>query len=489
MISENSFRRLVLPALAALLAVSCNPIDPDPVDPEVPEEKVSFTLEVDSPQDAVVYPSEKGGPVAFPFRIVSERPLKSLSLEVTPGKGLTETHTVASDNMSGEILVGGTQAFTDISAEVGVRAVCGDVSSSVKVSVVRAFLETDGGAASFPQEGGSQEFAVRSNVPWSVVLDGASGSFAAVSADDGKAVLRLSANPESSSRGGTVTVSDTKSILPSLTLSFSQAGSSGSRQADSLALVRFYNEMGMSRWKEQGSFDVLYANWCTDAPLEDWCGVSTDSDVDPVTFGNLHDGRVKRLNLLMVLADGSANTRPIPECIGDLRVLEQIEFTGGFVGELPRSLGTLKKLNRIKIYGGADITGDLTDHPLKDIAANIKFWDVKGDLYGTVPVWFSIFRDFRLDGTNFSGRIPDEVVASDGMQKDNIWYETVGGVDLWTLKEVDATIIKNCSLNSYALWYGEKTPDGVEFVPDAHSGHWRWKSLDDCVAWVRSQGD
>lgn len=484
--ARKTFPRLAFAAFAAFLAVSCNPINTDPLEPDVPEDKVSFTIVVDTPQNVVVYPSDKGESVAFPFRIISEQPLKSLSLEITPGKGLTETHSVASDNMSGEILIGGTDSFTDESAEIGILAICGDVESSAKVSVVRAFLEMESRISSFPQEGGSKEFLFRTNVPCSVTLDEPSRSFASVSVDDGKAVLVLSANDGYSSRGGTVTIADQKGILPSLTISFSQTGSSGSRQTDSLALVKFYNEMGMDKWKEQGSFDVLYANWCTTAPLEQWCGVSTDSDVDPVTFENLHDGRVKRLNLLLVMADGSANTRPVPECIGDLRVLEQIEFTGGFVGELPRSLGTLQKLNRIKIYGGADMTGDLTDHPLKDVASQIKFWDVKGDLYGTVPVWFSLFKDFRLDDTHYSGRIPDEVVASEGMQKDNIWYETIGGVDLWTLKEIDATIIKNCSLNSYALWYGEKTPEGVEFVEDSHSGHWQWKSLDACIAWVKA---
>ena len=489
MISVDSFGRCVLPFLAALLAASCNPFETDPVGPAGPAEEVSFTLEVDSPESAVVYPSAKGEPVAFPFRIKSETPLKSLSLEVNTPDGITESHTVSSDNMSGDILIGGTGAFTDVSASVTVRAVSGETSSSVTLNVVRAFLEMEGSLSSFPQEGGSSEVTVRSNVDYAVSLDDVSGAFASVSLSGNVASLSLAANPDFSSRGGALTVSDAKGILPSITASFSQEGSSGSRRTDSLALVKFHAEMKMSRWKEQGSFDVLYANWCTDAPLEKWCGVYTDSGVDPQTYESLHDGRVKRLSLHLALADGSANTVPLPECIGDLRVLEQLELTGDFTGELPRSLGTLCRLSRLKIYGGACMTGDLTDHPLKDIAANIKFWDVEGDLYGTVPEWFSLFKDFRLDGTCYSGRIPDAVVSSEGMQKDNIWNETVGGVDLWTLREIDATILKNCSLNSYALWYGEQTPDGVEFISDSHSGHWRWKSMEDCAAWVKSHAE
>lgn len=471
-----------------LLAVlcGCRQIEPDP-EPE--PEPVEFSLEFGSPASTVVWPSEKGDAVVFPFTVRSTTKLESLEVDLRTDAGLKAVCTLAADHMSGEVSISGTSSFEAPSAGVAVTARSGESGATASLMVERAVLETESRISAFPQEGGSQEFTFRTNIPCFVTLDGQSGSFASVSADGGKAVLTLSANDGYPSREGTVTIADQKGILPSLTISFSQAGSSGSRQTDSLALVKFYDEMGMSKWKEQGSFDVLYANWCTSAPLENWCGVSTDSDVDPVTFENRHDGRVKRLKLQLVMVDGSANTRPIPECIGELKALTQLDLVGDFMGELPLGLGSLPNLNRIHIYsdpGKCRITGDLNDHPLKEIASQIKFWNVCGDLYGTVPVWFSKFADFRLDDTHYSGRIPDEVVASEGMQKDNIWYETIGGVDLWTLKEIDATIIKNCSLISYALWYGEKTPDGVEFVDDSHSGHWQWKSLEACIAWVKS---
>ena len=488
----RSILRSLLPSFAVLLAAaSCGQTDPDHVEPVIPDNGVSFTIEVDAPRSVVVYPFDRGAPVSFPFRIVSDSPLPSLTVEVVPAKGLRVAHTVAADNLSGEILVSGTEEFSDPAADVMITASCGDASSSATVSVERAILEGESGTMSFTSSSGSSAFSILTNLECVLSQDVESRQFASVSLAESVVTVSVSDNPGFSSRGGTVSVSDPAGILPPVVVPFTQAGSSGSRYTDSLALVKFHDEMEMAMWKEQGSFDDLYANWCTEAPLENWCGVTTDSSFDPRTYEDLHDGRVTRLKLLLVPKEGSAwkNTHPIPECIGDLKALVQMDFIGDFVGELPKSLGTLPALNRIHIYndvGKSGITGDLNDHPLKDIASHIKFWDVSGDLYGTVPVWFSQFADFRLDDTHYSGRIPDEVAASYGMQKQNIWDRTVEGINCWELKEIDATILVNASLSGYALWYGEKTPDGVEFVSDAHDGHWQWKSMADCVAYIRS---
>ena len=470
------------------IASGCHRVDPDPVDK--PGEPLSFTIEI-QPAPSVVYPSEKGSPAVFPFNIICSEKLDVLTLDLVPSAGLKAEYSVASDLMSGEIRVSGTESFTEPVASVAVTARCGEASASGSISVERAVLDGEIRPLSFTSASGSASFSILTNLECVLSQDVESRQFASVSREGTVVTVSVQDNPDFSSREGTVTVGDPAGILPPLVIPFTQAGSGGSRYTDSLALVKFHDEMEMAMWKEQGSFDALYANWCTDAPLENWCGVTTDSSFDPQTYEDMHDGRVTRLKLLLVPKEGSAwkNTHPIPECIGDLKALVQIDFIGDFVGELPKSLGSLPALNRIHIYndvGKSGITGDLNDHPLKDIASHIKFWDVSGDLYGTVPVWFSQFADFRLDDTHYSGRIPDEVASSYGMQKQNIWDKTVEGINCWELREIDATILVNASLSGYALWYGEKTPEGVEFVSDSHNGHWQWKSMDDCVAYIRS---
>lgn len=470
------------------IASGCHRVDPDPVDK--PGEPLSFTIEI-RPAPSVVYPSEKGSPAVFPFSIICSEKLDALTLDLVPSAGLKAEYSAASDYMSGEIRVSGTESFAGPVASVTVTARCGEVSATGSITVERAVLDGEIRPLSFTSASGSASFSILTNLECVLSQDVESRQFASVSREGTVVTVSVQDNPDFAYREGTVTVDDPAGILPPLVVPFAQAGSGGSRYTDSLALVKFHDEMEMAMWKEQGSFDDLYANWCTDAPLENWCGVTTDSSFDPLTYEDMHDGRVTRLKLLLVPKEGSAwkNTHPIPECIGDLKALVQIDFIGDFVGELPKSLGTLPALNRIHIYndvGKSGITGDLNDHPLKDIASHIKFWDVSGDLYGTVPVWFSQFADFRLDDTHYSGRIPDEVAASYGMQKQNIWDRTVEGINCWELKEIDATILVNASLSGYALWYGEKTPDGVEFVSDAHDGHWQWKSMADCVAYIRS---
>ena len=119
---------------------------------------------------------------------------------------------------------------------------------------------------------------------------------------------------------------DTHTSQPTTELSPTQ---SALREHDTAALIALYNSANGPGWQQN-------ANWLSDAPLDEWYGVTTDSS-----------GRVTELKLL----ENNLNGEISPE-LGNLTSLEILDLSqdistpshNTLIGEIPPELGNLTNL-------------------------------------------------------------------------------------------------------------------------------------------------
>jgi hypothetical protein len=175
------------------------------------------------------------------------------------------------------------------------------------------------------------------------------------------------------------------------------------------ALVAFFNATDGPNWRDS-------SNWLTDAPIEEWYGVSTDGD-----------GRVTYL-----LLEGNQLTGAIPTVLGDLVNLEKLDLSGNHLtGAIPTVLGDLVSLARLDLSGnqltGAMPTGlgnlvnleelDLSDNQLTRAIpaelgdlANLVGLDLSGNqLTGAIPTVLGDLVNLEkldLSGNHLTGAIP-----------------------------------------------------------------------------------
>ena len=101
-----------------------------------------------------------------------------------------------------------------------------------------------------------------------------------------------------------------------------EAVAQGSVEEDRAVLEELYNATDGPNWMSS-------MNWKTEAPLNEWYGVTTDAS-----------GRVTRLNLLRNQLSGS-----IPSSLGNLSNLEVLSLgSNQLSGSIPSSLGNLSNL-------------------------------------------------------------------------------------------------------------------------------------------------
>lgn len=140
---------------------------------------------------------------------------------------------------------------------------------------------------------------------------------------------------------------------------------------DREALVALYNATGGANWRDS-------ANWLSDAPLDDWYGVKTDSDgrvVEislwannlrgqiPSDLGNL--ARLERLNLFMNRLNGE-----IPSELGMLSNLEELILMGNqLTGQIPSELGGLLNMRKLLLSAVNQFTGCIPS-ALRNVAEN-----------------------------------------------------------------------------------------------------------------------
>ena len=130
--------------------------------------------------------------------------------------------------------------------------------------------------------------------------------------------------------------------------------SSGTSAAtDRAALIALYNATGGANWNDN-------TNWLTNAPLEQWYGVSRDGNGRVAGLdlrGNQLTGELPpelgNLTYLVTLDLGSNQLAgKIPSELGDLGNLVRLYlYYNDLTGEVPSNLGNLHRLNRLLLYG------------------------------------------------------------------------------------------------------------------------------------------
>ena len=129
-------------------------------------------------------------------------------------------------------------------------------------------------------------------------------------------------------------------------------------EPDRAALAAFYEVTNGAKWSRDH-------NWLTDAPLEEWHGVSTDTEGRVTRLELSHNGirgpvppELGRLaNLVSVDLSYNAVTAIPPE-LGDLANLEGLDLTFNIVAAIPPELGHLVNLEALHLSHNA-LTGPI----------------------------------------------------------------------------------------------------------------------------------
>ena len=185
-------------------------------------------------------------------------------------------------------------------------------------------------------------------------------------------------------------------------------------------LEALYDATGGADWTEN-------TNWKTDAPLDEWYGVTTDADGRVMGLelpGNRLAGPLP--NALGILArlqvldlgdrwDGvrqvNALTGPIPPALGRLENLESLDLgENELIGPIPDELGRLRNLRRLNLSLN-ELTGPIPTQ-LGELT-NLRWLSLYGnELTGPIPTQLAELTNLRwlsLYGNELTGPIPTQL--------------------------------------------------------------------------------
>lgn len=223
----------------------------------------------------------------------------------------------------------------------------------------------------------------------------------------------IAENPNAE-RTGQIVFKDRNSSL-SDTVSVVQSGYADVAQ-DREALIALYKATGGDNW-------IHNDNWCSDKPLSEWYGVTTDQEGRVISLGlsnnNLSGDFPDNIDLLTKLRElylDFNNFSAIPANIGKLQSLEILtiysdDSQGALLGgNIPSGLGNLSNLKRLSLSGDFG--------PLPEELGNLmrlEMLDIQGPWYSrsvseSIPNWIQNLknlRDLSLIDMNLSGSIPD----------------------------------------------------------------------------------
>lgn len=381
---------LVCAILAALTA--CTKPDPEQEKPEPVEEQNAPEILSMSAESLILYPAEYAVSETVTFSVKDADEVK---VDADPGilaelKGGPEGYTITI-TASGE--------FSD-QAKVTVTARNSAKETSAAISIIKAGLTLDYESYQAPRAGASIIISARSNV--GAALKSIGGSWIKVEPQSGTFSVTIDRNETFSERTAEIVITDTKSIIER-TVSISQEAAINYSENERKALEALWKATGGENWKDlsntTGGQTYSTANWCTDAPVSSWYGVTLNGD-----------GHVIYLHLSDVGLKGT-----LPEELGDMTFLQELWLSGNELsGTLPEGLGKLPALKDIDMSGMA-LSGSLEDSSLKEIASHVKNLSLSGNMFtGGYPEWVGDMPEsanFWLQGNCLSGKVPDKVKA------------------------------------------------------------------------------
>lgn len=381
---------LVCAILAALTA--CTKPDPEQEKPEPVEEQKAPEILSMSAESLILYPAEYAVSETVTFSVKDADEVKA---DADPGilaelKGGPEGYTITI-TASGE--------FSD-QTKVTVTARNSAKETSAVISIIKAGLTLDYESYQAPRAGASIIISARSNV--GAALKSIGGSWIKVEPQSGTFSVTIDRNETFSERTAEIVITDTKGIIER-TVSISQEAAINYSENERKALESLWKATGGENWRDlsntTGGQTYSTANWCTDAPVSSWYGVTLNGD-----------GHVIYLHLSDVGLKGT-----LPEELGDMTFLQELWLSGNeLFGTLPEGLGKLPALKDIDMSGMA-LSGSLEDSSLKEIASHVKNLSLSGNMFtGGYPEWGGDMPEsanFWLQGNCLSGKVPDKVKA------------------------------------------------------------------------------
>ncbi len=307
---------------------------------------------------------------------------------------------ITPDSASGE---GSKKVTFTVAPNAGFEARSADITFAVqgktavaKISQAAAnpALEIAPATLSAGDMGGTLEFNITSNAPWTVIVpEGCNWITAAPASGEGdaKVVLTVAASDVRVARSAAVTVKETVGNTEK-TVTVNQDPVPLGHRADSLALVAIFNATGGAQnWHADRVWDLSQ-------PIDQWYNIKLNEA-----------GRVTQVNL----ANGTV-TAPwtLPAAVGDLTELTNFRIIGcQLTGALPEEIYSLTKLVSFYLTKNtptwtlsSKIAG-MTD--LKDL-----YIDQNANLTGTLPKELGQLKklvNINIAQTGISGSIPAEM--------------------------------------------------------------------------------
>ena len=180
----------------------------------------------------------------------------------------------------------------------------------------------------------------------------------------------------------------------------------GTAQSDRAALIAFYKATDGSNWKNN-------TNWCSDKPLNEWFGVSTNTE-----------GRVIKL----ILRENNLNG-PISSGLGQMTKLITLDLISNKLsGKIPPEFGNLSNLYQLNLVDNL-LSGEL---PV-ELGKLKKTWSLlltKNELSGTIPIelrFMKNLRDLCLDLNQLTGSIPTELSELSNLEWLYLGYNQLTG--------------------------------------------------------------
>ena len=199
-------------------------------------------------------------------------------------------------------------------------------------------------------------------------------------------------------------------------------------EQDRAVLIAFYNATNVPDWK-------FNEGWATEAPLNEWFGVTTDRDGRVVGYKSNYGiacnsisgsippvlGNLEKLEFLDLGCNRLTGT--IPPELGNLKRLKFLSLRGNYLsGPLPSELGNLVKLEDFHLYFNRNLDG-----PIPPELGNLAKLDTLilsgNNLSGPIPTELGSLSNLErlsLSGNNLSGSIPSELSDLANLQELNL---------------------------------------------------------------------
>ena len=187
----------------------------------------------------------------------------------------------------------------------------------------------------------------------------------------------------------------------------------GPLSSDRDVLIALYNATDGSNWSRAD-------NWLSDAPLDSWYGVSTNTEgtmVDTLVLrenglrGPIPPALGQLQNLEWLDLHDNELTGSVPPALGQLHSLDRLELEGNqLTGPIPAALGQLRNLKLLNLEGN-QLTGSVPS--ALDQLQNLKSLNLRfNQLSGPIPPELGNLHNLAglyLAGNQFSGPIPPEL--------------------------------------------------------------------------------